>query len=126
MDVLGCALVVCACEKRVACIPVKSVVHVLNGADPPFLGIDWSYIISPRECCVLNSVTVHGEAGRWKSAVEAAVDIMSSLVKFGLVQTELDRYKSARTRPVALIAGIAGLSALASRCNTGRGLGFRV
>jgi len=59
--------------------------------DPPFYSLDWSYLNSPREGCVLNSLTVHGEARKWKSAVSSAVDLVSSLVRYGLVQTELDR-----------------------------------
>jgi len=45
--------------------------------DPPFYGLDWNYLNSPREGCVLDSLTVHGEARNWKSAVRAAADLVS-------------------------------------------------
>jgi predicted Zn-dependent peptidase len=72
--------------------------------DPPFLGVDWSYLNSPREGCVLNSLTVHGEAGKWNSAVSAAVGIISGIVKYGLVQTELDRLVKTLMRQFELSA----------------------
>jgi zinc protease len=59
--------------------------------DPPFYSLDWSYLNSPREGCVLNSLTVHGEARKWQSAVVSAVNLVSSLVRYGLAPTELQR-----------------------------------
>lgn len=37
--------------------------------DPPFTRVDWNYFNSAREGCVLNSITVSGEARHWKGAI---------------------------------------------------------
>lgn len=72
--------------------------------DPPFYSLDWNYLNSPREGCVLDSLTVHGEARNWQSAVRSAVDLVSSIVKYGLVQTELDRLVATLMRQFELDA----------------------
>jgi hypothetical protein len=50
--------------------------------------------------CVLNSLTVHGEARKWKSALQATLGIVNSIVKYGLVETELRRLLATLIRQV--------------------------
>ena len=61
--------------------------------DPPFTRVDWNYFNSAREGCVLNSITVSGEAQNWREAVREGVREVRRLERHGITEEELELLK---------------------------------
>ena len=53
--------------------------------------VDWMFLNSAREGCVLNSLVVTSEGRSWRRAARVFAKTLQELISFGLVQSELDR-----------------------------------
>uniref|UniRef100_A0A383WE33 Peptidase M16 N-terminal domain-containing protein n=1 Tax=Tetradesmus obliquus TaxID=3088 RepID=A0A383WE33_TETOB len=73
-------------------------------ADPPFIGIELDISDSGREGCSVSMLTITAQPVHWQETVQAAVEEMRRLQRFGLTPSELERYILAIMRDSAQLS----------------------
>jgi len=91
--------------RRVALAALQIRLNVNSrGADPAFTFVEFNQLDSPREGCAVCSLDLTSEPHRWKEAIIKCTSEIHRLGKFGLTNSEFDRYKEAILADAAQLA----------------------
>lgn len=81
--------------RRMALSALQIRFNVMQRKDPLFTFVDFNQLNWPREGCAVCSMDITTDPANWKDAVKLAVREIRRLGTFGLLESELQRYKQA-------------------------------
>ena len=78
--------------RRIVLSALQVRLNVMARTEPLFSFVEFQHLDSAREACTVCSLDMNGDAARWEEAVAAAVRETRRMGKFGLTESELERF----------------------------------